>query len=390
MAVLRHGRAVDKDSRPGSENMKKHLFAVVLCIAVTCHAQAARIKDIADVQGMRGNPLRGPGLVVGLNGTGDSGKISGQVLSSLIQRESGISLLPSELSSGSIALVMVTAQLGPYDRMGSPIDINVATLGDAKSLEGGMLLPTELYGLDGQVYAVANVSAISTASWTVEGKTGSKIAKNHPTVGHIPGGAYVEKEELSSVIETIGGNRFVTLNLHKQDFTTAERVRQAVEALYPGSAFAQDPGTIRIRIPQSIGLIDEISFISRIRQQDVEVDIAAIVVINERTGTIVIGGNVGILETAVAQGSLVVKIKEQQYVSQPVAPFSDSGNTQVVDSSSISVQEEPGHLIAVPKTVTVQDLADALNAIGATPRDLIAIFQALERAGALQGRIEMM
>lgn len=370
----------------------RHIYftVAVLLLCLFCSADGSRIKDIAEVQGMRGNPLRGPGLVVGLNGTGDSGKISGTALASILQRESGISLLPGELASGSIALVMVTAELGPYSRVGSPIGINVATLGDCKSLQGGMLLPAELIGLDGEVYAVASVASISTASWTVEGKTGSKVAKNHPTVGHVPGGAYVEKEELASIVENIGGQRFITLNLHKPDFTTAERVRQAIDALYPDSAYAQDPGTIRIRIPSKVSLLDEISFISKVRQQEVEVDVQAIVVINERTGTIVVGGNVSVLETVVAQGSLVVRIKEQEYVSQPMSPFTESATTEIVESSTVSVEEEEGHLIRVARTVTVQDLADALNAIGATPRDLIAIFQALERAGALLGKIEMM
>lgn len=366
------------------------LTALVLIFCTLCSVEGARIKDIADVQGMRGNSLSGVGLVVGLNGTGDGGRISAQALSSFIQRESGMTLLPSDLSSGSIALVMVTAELGPYDRVGSQIDINVATLGEAKSLQGGMLLSTELRGLDGEVYAVARVVSISTASWTVEAKTGSSVAKNHPTVGQIPRGAYVEQEELSSVVENIGGQRYVTLNLRNHDFTTAERVRQAIEALHPGSSYAQDPGTIRIRIPSTVSMIEETNFIARIQQQDVEVDVEAIVVINERTGTIVIGGNVTILDTAVAQGSLIVKIKEQQYVSQPSGPFTESATTEVVDSSDISVEEEEGYLINVPKSVTVEDLANALNAIGATPRDLIAIFQALERAGALQGKIEMM
>lgn len=366
------------------------VIVLVLILCSVCLVDGARIKDIADVQGMRGNSLSGIGLVVGLNGTGDSGRISGQMLSSFIQRESGITLSPNDLASGSISMVAVTAELGPYDRMGSQIDINVATLGDSKSLQGGMLLATELRGLDGEVYAVARVASISTGSWTVEAQTGSKVAKNHPTVGQIPRGAYVEKEELSNVVENIGGQRYVTLNLRKHDFTTAERVRQAIDALHPSSAWAQDPGTVRIRIPSTVSMMEETNFIAEIQQQEVEVDVEAIVVINERTGTIVIGGNVTVLDTAVAQGSLIVKIKEQQYVSQPSGPFTDSATTEVVDTSAISVEEEDGHLITVPKSVTVEDLANALNAIGATPRDLIAIFQALERAGALQGKIEMM
>jgi flagellar P-ring protein precursor FlgI len=353
-------------------------------------AEGARVKDIVEIQGIRGNPLMGTGLVVGLNATGDSAVPSRQMLSSLLQREGGMTFSSSTLGSGSIAIVVVTAELGPWDRVGSRIDINVSAVGDAASLQGGVLLATELKGLDGEVYAVARASSISTASWTVEGKTGSKVAKNHPTVGRISGGAYVEKEELSVFIETIGQQRYITLNLRNGDFTTAERIRQAVEGVYPASAFVEDAGTIKVKMPPEIGRGDAVGFVDRITSLDVEVDMPAIVVINERTGTIVAGGHVGISETAVAQGSLVVKIREQQFVSQPSAPFTDSATTEVVEESSLSVEEGDGHLIAVPRVVTVTELANALNAIGATPRDMIAIFNALKVAGALQAKIEMM
>ena len=365
------------------------VFVGVLACAV-CTAQGARVKDIVDIQGIRGNPLMGTGLVVGLNGTGDSAVPSRQMLASLLQREGGMTFTPSTLGSGNIAIVVVTAELGPWDRAGARIDINVSAVGDTTSLQGGVLLATELKGLDGGVYAVARAASISTASWTVEGKTGSKVAKNHPTVGRIPNGAYVEKEELSSFIETIGGQRYITLNLRNSDFTTAERIRQAIEGVYPKSTFVADAGTIRVRIPPEISRIEAVRFIDRITSLDVEVDMPAIVVINERTGTIVVGGNVGISETAVAQGSLVVKIKEQKFVSQPIAPFTEGATTEVVEDTSLSVEESEGHLIRVPHVVTVTELAKALNAIGATPRDLIAIFNALKVAGALQAKIEMM
>ncbi len=351
---------------------------------------AARIGDVVDVHGIRSNPLMGTGLVVGLNGTGDSALPSAQMLTSLLRREAGVTLSPADLRSANIALVMVTAELGPWDQEGATIDITVSALGDAKSLQGGMLLATELKGLDSQVYAVARVAAISTNSWNVEGRTGSRVTKNHPTVGRIPNGANVERSALSHFVEVVGQHRIVTLRLRKENFTTAERIRQAVNSVYPDSAYASDPGTIRVKIPDEIGIDRQVQFVDAIMQMDVEVDVPAIVVINERTGTIVVGGNVTISETAVAQGGLVVRVKEQKTVSQPTTPFTEGATTAIVDDTAIAVEEREGSLIRMPRTVTVEELANALNAIGASPRDLIAIFDALNRAGALHARLEMM
>jgi len=351
---------------------------------------AARIGDVVDVHGIRSNPLMGTGLVVGLNGTGDSALPSAQMLTSLLRREAGVTLSPADLRSANIALVMVTAELGPWDQEGATIDITVSALGDAKSLQGGMLLATELKGLDGQVYAVARVAAISTNSWNVEGRTGSRVTKNHPTVGRIPNGANVERSALSYFVEVVGQHRIVTLRLRKENFTTAERIRQAVNSVYPDSAYASDPGTIRVKIPDDIGIDRQVQFVDAVMQMDVEVDVPAIVVINERTGTIVVGGNVTISETAVAQGGLVVRVKEQKTVSQPTTPFTEGATTAIVDDTAIAVEEREGSLIRMPRTVTVEELANALNAIGASPRDLIAIFDALNRAGALHARLEMM
>lgn len=369
----------------------RNLTAAAVCLSVWAAAGfAARVADIVQVHGIRGNPLFGTGLVVGLNGTGDGSLPSAQMLTSLLQREGQISLTPETLRSENIALVMVTAELGPWDREGSLIDINISALGAAKSLQGGTLLATELKGLDGEVYAVARVASVSTSSWTVEGKTGSKVAKNHPTVGRIPNGAYVERAEPSQFVQMIGAQRIVTLSLRHPNFTTAERIRTAIERLYPDCAFAEDPGTIRVRIPDAVADAEILKFVDSLLQLEVEVDLPGIVVINERTGTIVVGGSVSISETAVAQGDLVVKIKEQQFVSQPTTPFTESATTAVVDDTSLSVEETQGHLISVPRAVTVEELARALNAIGASPRDLISIFDALNRAGALQAKLEMM
>jgi flagellar P-ring protein precursor FlgI len=370
--------------------MRHTVILLVGCLMILAPMEAARIKDIAVLLGERGNSLQGTGLVVGLNNTGDSKLPSGQILASLIRRADDITSLPTMLASGSIALVMVTADLGPYDREGSTIDIDVSTLGDAKGLQGGILLATELKGLDGQVYAVARTGAISTASWTVEGQTGSKVAKNHPTSGRIPNGAYVEKSERSTVIESIGGQQYFTLVLRNSDLTTAQRVQDGIEALVAGCAMVEDAGSIRVQIPKEVIPGKELQFIGKMMEVDVEADLSAVVVINEKTGTIVAGGHVGISETAISQGSLVVKIKEQMLVSQPMAPFTENATTAVVPDTTISVDEEKGHLIRVPKVVTVSELVDALNTIGATPRDLIAIFNALHKAKALHAELKTM
>lgn len=371
--------------------MRRFLFIVIAGLLLAGGAApGARIKDIVDIHGVRGNPLMGTGLVVGLRGTGDTTLPSRQMLASMLGRE-GMTFDPAALTGGNVALVMVTTELGPWDREGSRIDINVSAIGDAKSLEGGVLLATELKGLDGEVYAVARVASLSTSSWNVESdKTGSSVRKNHPTVGRVPNGAYVERQELSQFYEVIGGQRYITLVLRNSDFTTAERIRNAIDELYPHSTFAEDPGTIRVRVPMEVQDLNLARFIDTITAQNVEVDMPAVVVINERTGTIIVGGNVEISEAAIAQGSLVVKIKEQQLVSQPTTPFTDGATTEVVNDTTIEVEEEEGHLIPMPHVVTVEQLANALNAIGATPRDLIAIFNMLKASGALQARLEIM
>ncbi|MBN1817613.1 MAG: flagellar basal body P-ring protein FlgI [Sedimentisphaerales bacterium] len=370
--------------------MKRPIRWILLWfLAAAASVAAARIKDIVEVDGEWRNLLNGWGLVVGLNDTGDSSQPSAQVLSSLLRKE-GITLPPTLLASGSIALVSVTAELPPYAMEGSTIPITVAAVGDAKSLQGGQLLQTELRGFDGEVYAVSLRTAISTASWTAEGKTGSSMTKNHPTAGRIEDGATIVRSEISQIIQTIAGRRYMTLKLRKSDATTAERVRLAVEKIFPNSVFVESAGIIRVRVPDTVTESNVNQFRAQIEQLNVDVDIPAVVVINEKTGTIVVGGHVTILETAVAQGSLVVKIKEQQFVSQPIAPFTGSATTAVVDDTSMGVEEEEGYLIRVPQVVTVSELVEALNAIGATPRDLIAIFNALKEAGALQAEIRMM
>ena len=363
------------------------IYAIIVCTLIPNVGQCERIKDIVDIQGLRGNPLTGVGLVIGLAGTGDTTLLSRQMLTNIL-RDSGLVLSPTDLTGGNIAVVLVTAELGPFAREGSRIDVDASAIGDAKSLQGGKLLPTPLKGLDGQVYAVAE-GGISIGGWTAAGDKAS-ITKNHQTVGRIPDGATVEKEEIATFVEHIAGSRIITLNLRNVDFSTARQVTEAINQKYPQSAVVVDAGTIKVKVPAEARQQDIAGFIDDITKPQVTVDAPAVVVINERTGTIVVGENVGISAVAISQGSLVVKIKETEIVSQPAAPFSDSGTTEKVQDTKIGVEEQEAYLIPVSRSVTVSELAKSINAIGATPTDLIAIFNALKEAGALQARLVIM
>ena len=361
--------------------------ALLGCVLMAGAGQCERIKDIVDIQGLRGNPLTGVGLVIGLAGNGDSGVLSRQMLTNML-RKSGLVLTPTDLTGGNIAVVWVTAELGPFAREGSRIDVDVSAIGDAKSLQGGKLLPTPLKGLDGQVYAIAD-GGVSIGGWTAAGDKAS-ITKNHQTVGRIPNGAVVEKEEIATFVEYIGGHRLITLNLRNSDFSTAEQIGKAINRDYTNSAIVIDAGTVAVKVPSEISQKDIAGFIVDITKHEVKVDVPAVVVINERTGTIVVGENVGISAVAISQGSLVIKIKEMPIVSQPTAPFSDAGDTKVVQDTLIGVEEKEGHLIPMSRSVTVSELAKSLNGIGTTPTDLIAIFNALKKAGALQAKLVIM
>ena len=360
-------------------------IGVILMLATAGHGE--RIKDIVDIQGVRGNPLSGTGLIVGLAGTGDASALSRQMLTNVL-RESGLVLAPKDLTGGNIAVVIVTTELGPFAREGTKFDVNVSAIGDAKSLQGGILLPTPLKGLDGQVYAVAQ-GGLSLGGWAASGNQ-ANASSNHPTVGRIPGGATVEKEETSDFIQVVGNSRFITLNLRNSDFTTATRIGATINGLHPDATTVLDAATIRVHLPDQTMGSQVAQFVDAITALDVRVDTPATVVINERTGTIVVGENVSISSVAVAQGSLVVKVTETAAVSQPQAPFSDSGTTQVIPESVIDVNESPAHIILLPRAVTVSEIAKYINATGATPRDMIAIFNALKEAGALQAKLIIM
>ena len=373
---------------PGRPGAPAHVLALLLLLVVAGRAaHGERIKDIVDIQGVRGNPLTGIGLVTGLAGTGDTTLLSRQMLTNVL-RDSGLVLSPSDLTGGNIAVVIITADLGPFDREGSRIDVDVSSLGDAESLQGAMLLPTPLRGLDGQVYAVAQ-GGVSIGGWSVSG-TQASLSKNHQTVGRIPDGAIVEQAELATFVEQVAGQRYITLNLRNNDFTTAQRISDVINDSYADSAIVLDAGAIRVGVPGTITQRGIISFVDDVLQKEVTVDAPATVVINERTGTIVVGENVGISAVAISQGNLVVKVKETAQVSQPVAPFSDAGSTVIVPETYVGAEEQDAYLIPMARSITVSELAKTLNAIGASPRDLVAIFNALKKAGALQAKLVIM
>lgn len=354
---------------------------VFFLILGASQAEAVRIKDIADIQGVRENQLIGYGLVVGLDGTGDGNKseFTLQSMSSMLD-SMGLKVDPEDVDVDNVAAVMVTAELPPFARSGSRIDIMVASISDAESLYGGTLLLTPLKAVDGKVYAVAQ-GPVVIGGFSAGGGDAS-VQKNFPTVGRVISGATIEKEVGSNfaIKETL------SFALHHPDFTTVSRVAEAInEALFDKVAKAPDAGTIQIQVPSKYrGNIVEL--VSLLEGLDVTTDAVAKVVINERTGTVVIGKDVRISTIAIAHGNLSVAIKETADVSQPL-PFSQ-GNTVVTSDSDLSVKEDKNKLILMKHGVNIGELVNALNALGVSPRDLITIFQTLRAAGALQAELE--
>ena len=362
--------------------MNRLLLVILVVLLAAAAAPAERVKDIVDIKGVRGNPLWGYGLVVGLNATGDDSQASRRALANVLRR-SGLVVEPDDLKSKNIASVMVTAELPPFARLGATIDVTVSALGSATSLQGGTLLMTPLTGADGQAYAVAQ-GALSIGGFSASGQSAS-ISKNHSTVGRIPNGATVEKEELATYVE----KGEITLQLKNPDFTTAQRIAQALKQVFSVTASADDAGTVRIKVPDKLSPSEITGFIDRLGGISVEVDQPALVVINERTGTIVVGENVGISTVAISHGNLSITTEEKDFVSQP-APFSKTGTTEKMQRTRIEATEEKGSLYVVPRRVTAAELARALNAMGLSPRDLISIFEALRQAGALQAQLKVM
>ncbi|MEX2642999.1 MAG: flagellar basal body P-ring protein FlgI [Acetobacterales bacterium] len=363
------------------------LTALTALAAAPAHAQS-RIKDVVNVEGVRENMLVGYGLVVGLNGTGDS------LDSALFTRQSLVGMLErlgvntrdqlDDLEADNVAAVVVTAVLPPFSRQGSRVDVSVSALGDSESLLGGTLLVTPLLGADGDVYSVAQ-GQIAVGGFTAAG-AGQTITRGVPTSGRIANGAIVEKEvgfELASLGD-------INLALRNPDFTTARRVSQAINAfLGTPASHATDPGTVKLQVPQDYTgrLVDLITDIEQLR---VMPDQAARVVIDEQSGIIVMGENVRISTVAIAQGNLTIRITETPQVAQP-APFAQVGETQVVDRTQIEIDEGGDRRLAVVDGgVSLQDLVNALNSLGVGPRDMISILQAIKAAGALHATLEVM
>ncbi len=344
----------------------------------------SRIKDIADFEGIRDNQLIGYGLVVGLNGTGDNIKSVDFTRESLISMmdQMGINARGGQIKAKNIAAVMVTANLPPFARQGSRIDVTVSALGDAKNLQGGTLVVTPMMGANGEVYAVAQgqiaVGAVSAKS------VGQSVSKGVPTSGRIPGGAIVENEipfELESL-------KSITIALRNPDFTTARRVSDAINAMMgTNAATATDPATVVLNIPSTYkGRI--VDLMTRVEQLQVQPDQLAKVVIDETSGIVVIGKEVKINRLAIAQGNLTIKITDVPMVSQPM-PFS-GGETITNFASVIDINEDTDAKLTVLNTgINLQELVDGLNTLGVTPRDLISILQAIKASGALQAEIEV-
>jgi flagellar P-ring protein precursor FlgI len=344
---------------------------------------AIRLKDIASFKGVRPNQLIGNGLVVGLNGTGDGTNVdfNTQELANFLM-QLGIHASRDKLKVKNIAAVAVTAVLPPFARVGSRIDVLVSSLGDAKSLQGGTLLLTPLKGVDGQVYALAQ-GPVSVGGFTAGGAAGGGVTKNHPTAGRIANGATVERE---IPLDLLGKDEF-NLSLHDADFTTSQRIVKAINQHLRGSyALSRDGGTVIIKLPPSYK--DRVvPLLASLENLEIIPDTAAKVVIDERNGTVVMGANVRLATVAIAHGNLMVQIKERPRVSQPL-PFSQ-GETTVVPDTSVTIKEGENRLMVLPEGVSIGQVVQALNAIGVTPRDLIAILQAVKAAGALQAELEI-
>lgn len=360
------------------------LIAAFAIYAPSAHADS-RIKDLADIEGVRENMLIGYGLVVGLDGTGDrirNTPFTRESLVSMLERM-GVNIRSETLNTDNIAAVMVTANLPPFATQGTRLDIAVSAMGDAESLRGGVLLVTPLHGADGEVYAIAQ-GPVAISGFAARGAAAS-ITQGVPTNGRIANGAVVERE----VNYDLSALESIKFALRNPDFTTARRIADAINGrLSTVAAFVIDPGTVRVTRPNDFtgGMVALITAVEGLR---VDPDHRAKVVIDEASGVIVIGDDVRISTVAIAQGSLTVSISETPQVSQP-SPFSERGRTVVVPRTTADVDEPPAQLKLVEGGVRLSDLIDGLNALGVPPRDMIAILQAIKAAGALQADIEVL
>ncbi len=371
----RHASSLDR-GRPARLGFA-WLFSLAFLFASS--AFAARVKDLTLVEGGRDNQLVGYGLVVGLAGDGDSNAIATlRSVANVLQRY-GLSVNASDLKAKNTAAVMVTADIGAFLKTGARIDVHVASLGDAKTLQGGVLLQTPLVGGDGRVYAVAQGPvAIGGFFGGAGGAGGATVQKNHPTTGVISNGGIVEREIPARFVQ----ENTLRLLLQAPDFTTAARMTDVINRQWPASANAVDAATISVTMPANYRGRD-VAFIAELGQLETTVDTLARVVINERTGTIVATSTVRLSQVAIAHGSLTITVTNNMGVSQP-GPFAPGGQTAAVNSTQTDVNESRGGFSVLNEPPTIERLAAALNALGVSTREMMAIFQSLKRSGALQ------
>jgi flagellar P-ring protein precursor FlgI len=361
----------------------RHLrWGILLATCAGIALAGTRVKDIAYVQGVRGYQLIGYGLVVGLNGTGDTQRstFTLQSVTSMLKRF-GVTVPAAELRTRNVAAVVVTATVPPFAKEGGLLDVVVSSMGDATSLQGGTLLFTPLSGVDGVVYATAQ-GPISIGGISVRAG-GNEVRRNHTAAGRVPGGAILEK----AITTPVTRDSSLTLILSQADFTTAQRIAQQINTTMGATlASASDGSSIRVKVPDTSRAEGKlVQFISQLELLEIAPDVAAKVVINERTGTIVVGGNVGILPVAIAHGGLNVEIQSVPVISQPNA-FA-RGETVQTQLTTVAARADTSAVIAIEGTASVQDIARALNALRVSPRDIIAIFQALKEAGALKAEL---
>jgi flagellar P-ring protein precursor FlgI len=360
--------------------MNKLAMLVIGMVMMVTSVHAARIKDVAEVAGVRSNQLVGYGLVTGLPGTGESTPFTDQSFNAMLQNF-GIQLPPgTKPKTKNVAAVIVTAELPAFSKQGQKVDVTVSSIGSAKSLRGGTLVQTFLKGLDGEIYAIAQGNLV-VSGFSAEGADGSKIVGNNPTVGLISSGASVERE----IPSPFSRGDYITFNLVESDFTTAQRMADSVNNfLGPQMASAIDATSVRVRAPRDVS--QRVAFLSAIENLEFSpADGAAKIIVNSRTGTIVVGQHVRLKAAAVTHGGMTVAIKENLNVSQPNA--FGGGETVVTPDSALEVTEKQGKMFNFQPGLTLDDLVRAVNEVGAAPSDLMAILQALKQAGAIEGQL---
>lgn len=356
-------------------------FLAVTWIHPISASASSRVKDLAMVAGARDNQLVGYGLITGIAGDGDKNPVyTLQTVANFLQKF-GMNVPPATLSSKNVAAVVVTADISAFKKNGSRLDVTVSSIGDAKTLQGGILLQTPLVGPDGEIYALAQ-GAISLGGISA-GNEGASVQKNHPTVAQIVGGALVEREIPAEIVR----NNTLELLLREPDFTSSARLATAINKVFTNSSESVDSTTVRVKIPEGLQT-SVVDFVARVEAIELDPDMPARIIINERTGTIVATSRIRIAACAVSHGNITISIANTLDVSQP-APFSQTGTTAVTPRTDTKVEEQKASFVTIPELPTIEKVAANLNSLGVTPRDMMAIFQAMKQAGALHAELIM-